>query len=208
MVTLLLITTLFITQPINSLQIINANVNDHKDGDIFCSGNEDCQINCNSVQSCRNTEIYCPIGYNCHIFCDSNRACQDTNITAIQSTSLTVNGCNHGTLPCDGMIIYWPMTEPFDNAKRGNLNVNHLFTNPTFFAQNGWYDINTTLYNGTIYGGTNGESSMSCGHNYNDTCIIADDEWRCKGIHHICNSLLSKICKSAIPALINTVYLP
>eukprot|EP00483_Globobulimina_turgida_P005186 UN05196 len=153
---------------------------------------------CNgALQSCMHSEIICPVTGNCLISCNEDKSCKHSNITGPVNGDLTVN-CNAES-SCFGSIFNAKQSHQIDISGCIAIdscldlsiycpqNINHtaycfiqgndnIGSGTKIYAIHGWEDIQID-YSGNFDLNHNG--IMYCGTNYDISCEIAANEWKC-----------------------------
>eukprot|EP01084_Bolivina_argentea_P074338 134866_1 len=105
-----------------------------------------CIINCNAVDSCRNTNISCPLSGDgdCHIHLIEDNAARDSTIYTGNAQNIFIN--------CNGPFSLYSATIHAYQRKHSKLTINVL-------------NVFDPLYSSTIYGtyGENSELNIMCG---------------------------------------------
>eukprot|EP01084_Bolivina_argentea_P119359 211644_1 len=162
-----------------------------RSSEIICPQNADCFINCEYGMNACSASILCPMDHNCYVNCDGQWGCYNLEIDAKESTALALTGCTRAS-NCQDINIYCP---PHSSDKKNCFieGTNDLFgsdpsiTNGvtmTFYAQNGWNDIDFSGYSGTIYGGN--VALLYCTESYSESCVISSSSWSCVDMNSIC----------------------
>ena len=170
---------------------------------INCPSDGRCIVYCQNYGSCSGAIINCPRNGDCDIYCDNDFACYFAMIIGPNNQLFTIHcgeqyGCRSSIIHAENVskfiltsrsssatrnvTIYFPPKQ--GNTKRAIIiSVDQAFTRNYYeksnlYAINGFLDVdihsNATFSN---YGGI-----MWCGENYEASCWIAYDSWRCDNV--------------------------
>lgn len=172
---------------------INAAGSEYLNGAVECDESEDCIVNCNGKNSCRSARIQCPIDYQCNVTCSATNSCRGATINATFTSLFTLIDCE-GNRACQGLRVLFPSYDQSNGNPRGIIKVvppdytvsgyTNRLDNITFYAENGWLDIDTSLYSGDFQLDYQGQGHMFCHKGFVEKC----DFGRCE----ICNEHLSE----------------
>lgn len=114
------------------------------------------------------------MNFQCSITCSSSYSCYQSTINATASSLFTLNGCDSNN-SCSSISIYFPSHDSgaprgiiqMDNSLTADV-VDYSFIDVSFYAENGWSDIDISSYNGQFQNDHQG--IMHCSPDYSLQC--------------------------------------
>eukprot|EP01084_Bolivina_argentea_P041302 76204_1 len=162
--------------------------------DIICIGS-DCQIICDSDNSCQLKNIYgikadsltieCNGKYSCkntNIFggnllyliikCNGKYACKNTNFYGNDTNLLNIY-CQNINGSCENMKVFCPLDNKQCIISNNGIKGNDIHTNLQFYAIHGFDDLDIEKYSATlVYTENNYSNMMHCGNDYRTVCKL------------------------------------